>query len=140
MSDSQGIQRDPETAIEDVTGKTEGTGCCVCVTVPHRALTAPRRVASLKSRLAPTCPTRGQPRLAVAAGYSGNWHSDRAFGKFPPIYRSVHKPNPPRVRTGPYVGRKVGSARSKEGRNSPKRGGTANGSRGIFRVRISRQR
>ncbi|EFN71491.1 hypothetical protein EAG_14431 [Camponotus floridanus] len=31
----------------------------VCVTVPHRALTAPRRVASLKSRLAPTCPTRG---------------------------------------------------------------------------------
>lgn len=32
--------------------------------------------------------------MAVAAGYSGNWHSDRAFGKFPPIYRSVHKPNP----------------------------------------------
>lgn len=30
----------------------------VCVTVPHRALTAPRRVASLKSRLAPTCLTR----------------------------------------------------------------------------------
>lgn len=36
----------------------KGPGCCVCVTVPHRALTAPRRVASLKSRLAPTCLTR----------------------------------------------------------------------------------
>ena len=31
----------------------------VCVTVPHRALTAPRRVASLKSRLTPTCSTGG---------------------------------------------------------------------------------
>lgn len=43
----------------NATGRIEGTGCCVCVTVPHRALTAPRRVASLKSRLAPTCLTRG---------------------------------------------------------------------------------
>ena len=31
----------------------------VCVTVPHRALTAPRRVASLKSWLTPTCSTGG---------------------------------------------------------------------------------
>ncbi|TGZ33752.1 Uncharacterized protein DBV15_07036 [Temnothorax longispinosus] len=72
VNESQRISRDPETTIEeaDATGKTEGTGCCVCVTVPHRALTAPRRVASLKSRRAPTCPTRSNgdwPLLSATA-------------------------------------------------------------------------
>ncbi|KYM78000.1 hypothetical protein ALC53_11467 [Atta colombica] len=40
------------------TGRETAARVRVCVTVPHRALTAPRRVASLKSRLAPTCLTR----------------------------------------------------------------------------------
>lgn len=84
----------------------------VCVTVPHRALTAPRRVASLKSRLAPHLADRGRRRLAVAAGYSGNWHSERAFGKFPPIYRSVHRPNPHGVRTGASRGDESGILRT----------------------------
>jgi len=122
----------------DATGKTEGTSCCVRVTVPHRALTAPRRVASLKSLLAPTCLTRGNgdwPLLSATAAIgtpielSENFPRSISFGS---------QAQPPH--TGSYVGRKVGFARLKEGRNSRKRGGTTDKSRRIFRVRISPQR
>lgn len=47
--------------------------------------------------------------MVDATGYTGNRHSDQAFGKFPPIYRP-DEPNPHEC-TGPeahYVGRKVG--------------------------------
>lgn len=70
----------------------------VCVTVPHRALTAPRRVASLKSRLAPTCSTGSDadwstPPATPAIGTP----IDQAFGKFPPIYRPSERAQPPRA-------------------------------------------
>lgn len=90
----------------------------VRVIVPHRALTAPLRAASLKSRLAPHLPDLGRRRLAVAAGYSGNWHSERAFGKFPPISFGSSAAQPPRgfVRRALRGGMKVGSDQSRRGR------------------------
>lgn len=106
------MPRVPQTTTMKEVGNVTGKTAAVCVTVPHTALTAPRRVASLKSLLAPHLPDRGRRRLAVAAGYSGNWHSERAFGKFPPIYRSVHQPNPHGVRTRPSRGDESGILRT----------------------------
>ncbi|EZA55607.1 hypothetical protein X777_03862 [Ooceraea biroi] len=98
----------------DATGKP----AAVCVTVPHRALTAPRRVASLKSRLAPTCPTRGNadwPSLPATATIGTPNELSENF----PRYIVRWQAQPPRVSArGPFVGRKVGFAGSikKEGK------------------------
>lgn len=70
---------------------------CICLTMPHRALTAPWRVASLKSRLSPTC----------SAGDSGDWLSlsvttaivplmelSENFPRYVVQFTMVYKPNP----------------------------------------------
>lgn len=113
----------------------------VCVTVPHRALTALRRVASLKSRLAPTCPTGGNadwPSLPATAAIGTPIVLSENFPRY--IVR-FHEPNPHGIRAVPSRGEENGIRRTKEGREKPrKRGGTiADGSRGIFRILFDRR-
>ena len=75
--------------------------------------------------------------MVDATGYTGNRHSDQAFGKFPPIYRP-DEPNPHEC-TGSgthYVGRKVGFVGHSRGRERHFR--TADASLGGFGITFSR--
>lgn len=104
----------------------------VCVTVPHRALTAPRRVASLKSRLAPTCPTRGNadwPLLPATAAIGTLIELLENFPRYISFGSQAQPPSSHRV----LHGEKSRIHRTEEeGKTSRKRGGRAYGPRGIF--------
>lgn len=82
----------------------------VCVTVPHRALTAPRRVASLKSRLAPTCSTGSDADWSTPPATPAIGTPIKLSENFPRYIVRPNEPNPHEP-TDPgawYVGRKVG--------------------------------
>ncbi|KAG7190681.1 hypothetical protein KM043_006759 [Ampulex compressa] len=100
----------------------------VCVTVPHRALTARRRVASLKSCLAPTCSTEADADWSPPPATPAIGTPIELSENFPRYIVRRTSPTPTRLDRGPHVGRKVGFA------GDPRKGETSGQRRHLRRV------